>query len=354
LICYTINSDGDIVKKVDMNFYFKEEFIKRYKYLYENSEYILAPFMHEESIREGADKENGVKCANKPLIYLKIDRKTLLSLEEFLFGIEKMEESTFYKKIDYLKNSIQHQANVDYGLCLLEKRNRGSLSCLKMNLSLWKLLSEVRLFILNQVGDLKNKRLKLEVLDEYFRVNRYSNDGKVWTSGFYLALHDFMNYNHISWGYNDNDIKLDRDVNDIGVLNNRFINFFSNTSIFKNKNNAFHFSEKEKQEIYLFFHDELPWDLKTICVGEKLNPDTSLEMGCSIPNTPYACGSIFNINESDIFIDIKNGEGKEKVDFYQLCPECGYAVKISNRIFNDKIKKRIIDRHIEGVKQLKK
>lgn len=341
------------MKKEDKVLYYKEEFIKRYKYLYENSEYILAPFMHEET-KEEIEKRNAkykeldIQYKNEnAFISLSVDKNILLSLEELLLSEGKLEDNPFYQKLEYLKGTNQHYADVEYGLSLVEKKNIGCpLACLEMRLDLWKLLSEVRDFILDQSGDEKNKNLKLEVLDEYFRVNRYSNDGKVWTSGFKLTIHDVCNYNNLSMVVTDKENVPNREKNDIGVMNNGFINFFGNTSLFKNRNNAFHFSEKEKQDIYLNFHDELPWDLEVLCAGQKLEPSASLEVGYPVLNNPLACGSSFRVKEEDIFV----GEGK----FYQLCPECGYMVQIPSELINERVQKRIIDRHEKFVKQLKK
>ncbi len=340
--------------------FYKKEFIDRYIYLYKNSEYILAPFMYEESKEDIVRRNERYKEMNldfknyTPLIYLRIDDKTLALLEDFLFSDKEMVDSEFYRKLEYLKGTNRHYADVELGINLLEKKNQGCLSFFKTKLDLWKLLCEVREYIQKQSGDEKNKNLKLDVLDEFFRVNRYSNDGKVWTSGFKLTFHDVSHFDNFSFVDTDKNIIPSREEDDIGILNNGFINFFANTSIFKKRRNSFHFSEKEKQEIYLSLCDELPWDLKGVCIGKRLDPSTSLEMGYPVLNNISSCGSVFTINENDIFVDENSDKDFDCEEFYQLCPECGYMVRVTDYIKNDNVKKRIINRCKGSVKQLKK
>ena len=347
------------MRKEKVDFY-KDEFIKRYTYLYKNSAYILAPFMYEETKEEM--KKRNIKyqelnldiVGTKPLIYLKVDDKTLSLLEEFLLSDKEMINSELYKKIEYLKESNKYYADVEFGLSLLEKKNQRCLSFFKTKLDLWKVLCEVRKYIQNQSGDEKNKKLKLEVLDEYFRVNRYSNDGKVWTSGFDLTFHDISHFDNFSMVSSNREVIPSRNILDIGVLNNGFINFFANTSIFKNRRNSFHFSEEEKQKIYLNVCDELPWNLKGLCIGKRMEPSVSLDMGYPVLNGINSCGSEFVVKEEDIFIDENSNKEVEEEDFYQLCPECGYMVRVTDYIKNINVKKRIINRCKGSVKRLKK
>ena len=100
--------------------------------------------------------------------------------------------------------------------------------------------------------------------------------------------------------------------------------------------------------------DELPWDLKGFCIGEKKDPSTNLEMGYPVLNNASSCGSEFIIKEEDIFIDENSTEEVEKEDFYQLCPECGYLVRVTDYIKNVNVKRRIINRCKGSVKKLKK
>ena len=86
----------------------KEELVKRYKYLYENASFILAPYMHEET-------ENELKARNEtfgnnhttPIIYLnlKFYNRIVAIFEEFLLSDKKMEESYLYKMVEKNKNS---------------------------------------------------------------------------------------------------------------------------------------------------------------------------------------------------------------------------------------------------------
>ena len=45
-------------------------------------------------------------------------------------------------------------------------------------------------YIEEQSGDLKNKERKLYILDQYYRILRYKNDGRIYTSGRKLNIHD--------------------------------------------------------------------------------------------------------------------------------------------------------------------
>ena len=169
--------------------------------------------------------------------------------------------------MENLKSDKEYLKKAKNGCVLLEECNKGRTEYAKEKFTLWKLLSNVRTFINNQSGDLKNKRLKLEVLDEYFRLDRYKNDGKVWKSGFELLACDTNNYEFFSMvvDKNQKNHTPNREKYDIGVKNNEFINCFSNTSLIKSKDNSIHLTEKEKQCIYLSLHDELPCDLEVKC-----------------------------------------------------------------------------------------
>ena len=58
----------------------KQELVRRYKYLYENAYFILAPYMYEqrkeefETMVKKDTEKYGSTTFTKPLIYLKINR----------------------------------------------------------------------------------------------------------------------------------------------------------------------------------------------------------------------------------------------------------------------------------------
>ena len=101
----------------------KQELIRRYKYLYENACFILAPFMRKETIEElerrlKEQKEKyGTTFVNEQLIYLNINRldKINLLFEEFLLSKKVMEQSELYKFIEKNRNNKNYFFCIDIG-----------------------------------------------------------------------------------------------------------------------------------------------------------------------------------------------------------------------------------------------
>lgn len=317
----------------------KEELIKRYRFIYKNAPFILAPFMYEETEEELKEtnirrKKMGLDEENKPLIYFKQpNKKTLVMLEELLLSTIPLEETEFYNLNDYRLDNPEYLKKYKYGLELLEKRNMNiTLQQLQEKIDVWKLLSCVRTYILNQSGDLKNKDKKLNALDIYFNIARYKNDGKVWESGYNLNGKDLgTNIYHYSAVLlkQPPEVKQTRKKEDIGVKNNEFINSLSNNKV--------KLTENEKQNIYLEFHDELPWDLSIKCDIEEEYIPTMIETRLIRPENTEPCNKEFNIKETDIFIRPNDVLYK----YYHLCPHCGFIVNIPKEILSDGIKKRI-------------
>lgn len=86
----------------------KKELVRRYKYLYENAYFILAPYMYEQSEEEyqksvDSDiKKYGKNLIDKPMIYLNINTLDSVNsiFEEFLLSDKPMEESTLYQIVE--------------------------------------------------------------------------------------------------------------------------------------------------------------------------------------------------------------------------------------------------------------
>ena len=107
----------------------KQELVKRYKYLYENAYFILAPYMYEQSneefeitVVENIKKYND-PILKIPLVYLNINRLDSVNsvFEEFLLSDKPMEETTLYKMIESKRNNKDYLEQVKIGLALLEK-----------------------------------------------------------------------------------------------------------------------------------------------------------------------------------------------------------------------------------------
>ena len=304
----------------------KSEFIKRYRYIYGNALFILAPYI----------------CENKPYnknikasIYLNVlPKDLLLSIESFLLSDVPFEKSKLYKYVESNKNNIEYLQQYKNGIKLLEIKNKkNEFEFLKLNLNCKYLLELVYIFIERQSRDTKNRDNKLLVIDEYARVNRYKNDGKIWTSGVYQTFKDisnYINYNFSIIMLNNKEITM-RDKNDIGLKRGVFINYISNFDNHYGYNSSI-LTEEEKQIIYLNTHDELPWDLEIKCI---FNNDT-LER----PNNTRPCFGLFKVKEEDIFINYNSKDYR----YYHICPHCGFIVNIPENILTEGIKKRIEDR----------
>lgn len=320
----------------------KQEMVKRYKYLYENSYFILAPYMYEQTEEEFEKmcEENLNKyddcLLKKPLIYLNINRLDSVNsiFEEFLLSEESMEESFLYRMVESNKNNKDYLDMVKNGLELLEKDNRDiSLEMFKERIDILRLLGKVSEYIDEQSGDLDNKRRKLEVLDEYYRIFRYQNNGVIYKSGRKLILAECG-----SMIVSRFEKKPSRDKKDIGVKNNTFISTILSIPYYEDNYSIF--TEKEKQQIYLEYHDELPCDLETVCKFEDEINTKKIEMRLYRPHNTLPCGENFIIKEEEIFVDPMSNLYR----YYQLCPHCGYIVNIPNDILSEGIKKRIEDR----------
>ena len=327
---------------------YKEELIKRYIYLYENATFILAPFMHQQTPKELEEfqKEQmeifGKVTITEPLIYLKeLDSTTLILIEEMLLSDILLEETKGYQLFESLKKDKEYLEKVKIGIEILNKENQERskiLEAFKIKLNLWKLLSEVRTNINEQSGDLNNKEKKLIVLDEYFRINRYENNGKVRKSGYNLWTCD-MEPNYSYSGIIDLEKHIpSRDKQDVGVKNNNFINYLS--KMMSEENNFSHFTEEEKQQVYLRFHDELPWDLEITCRMEDEYIPVLIETRLIRPENTNPCDRQFNIKEEEIFINPNDSLYR----YYQICPHCGYIVNIPKEILSVGIKNRIEER----------
>lgn len=328
----------------------KEELINRFKYIYENSEYILAPYMYKQTESERNEinkkyKEEGFDSliSDELLIYLKkLPVNLLLDIESFLLSDIPFSESKLFNELEEQKKTEKYLLKVKEGLNLIkEKNNRFNSDIFKEKLDSWNLYLKVREFINEQSGDLSNKKKKLSALDEYFRINRYKNDGKIWSSGYSLYFKDVDNYDNFSYSavIDKNPREPIRDKNDIGLRRCIFTDYVSNYSNHYDYNNSL-LTEEEKQNIYLLFHDELPCDLEKICELEDEYMPTMIETRLVRPDHTSPCGESFNIKENEIFINPNDSLYR----YYHICPYCGYIVNVPKEILSDGIKKRIEER----------
>ena len=129
-----------------------------------------------------------------------------------------------------------------------------------------------------------------------------------------------------------------RDKNDIGLKNNSFISAIFSAPYYEYNSSIF--TENEKQQIYLQYHDELPCDLEIACELEEEYVKTMMETRLYRPEHTAPCGKNFIVKEEEIFVDPSD----KLYRYYQLCPHCGYIVNIPKEILSEGIKQRIEDR----------
>lgn len=299
----------------------KEEFIKRYKYIYENSILILLPYIYVESV-------NGKANIN----FKKIDELLLLNLELFLLSDIEMENSDLYKMIESKKNNIEELEeaknlikNIDNLEINIIDNKHYDLGNIKLDD--WDILLLVWSFIKKQ--DAKNKVIQkeIDVLDSYFEMARYTNDGNIWKGGRYRSPYD--NYNGLHPKEKDTRI-IDNSIPDNIKMKSMKPGVFVN-KIFEYKCNDLKFiDEGDKERIYFSLHDELPWNLEIDCCdNESILNSNEYELP--------KCIKKIRVREDDIFINPDN-----EIDRYLLiCPHCGKIVNVNDNLLSDEVKLRI-------------
>ena len=172
----------------------KEELIKRYSYLYENKELILAMCINIvevkpnerkqelEKLKRGykklsADKMiiDNVETAIKNIdgstyeyyLFKDVSSEIVDLYEDFLLGDLPLEETGLYKHIEGVKtNPVYLEGFNNMINALEEKRNKNMHLKNIPTFTVWKILSYVRKKNINN-------KLALEVLDKYYNLDRY-------------------------------------------------------------------------------------------------------------------------------------------------------------------------------------
>lgn len=148
--------------------------------------------------------------------------------------------------LDLKKNDIDYLNSTIDGVSLLREKNKNKNQFTKTKLDDWKLLLLVRNYITESYS-LEDIEKRLKALDEYFRLSRCLNDGKVWTSGYLINFNDMNKISCFSTSLLFN--KIDSKNNHIPFEDGDFINFIADISNHYN-NNLSILTEDEKQSVY--------------------------------------------------------------------------------------------------------
>ena len=322
----------------------KHSLIKRYMYLYENAPLILAPFIHEPSDIEYILYKTNMRIKyninwHSTLLISKVDKINEL-FEEFLFSDKKIKDTKLYQLIESKKEDKEYLENVKRVMNLVSSKNEKENKLFNTRLNIETILQIVNNYINEQSGDLKNKKNKLKVLNEYFNLLYYFNNQM--SSTLYRPKIDLENHNTIEYK------KSLRSKEDVGVRKNNFIKAI--LALSHNKKNSSIFTDNEKQKVYLNYHDELPWNLQIKCQAGNESPQVSIVNSLNQSDYTNSCKKLFLVNENDIFIDPNSLENR----YYQICPYCGYIVNIPESLLSDGIKQRIEERCKKDNKLFKK
>ncbi len=282
----------------------KEEFKKRFSFIYENSKALI----------EFGCPINGHLGFN----FLKW-------LEECLLGNKPLEETYLYKIFTKEKESNE-VGYEDYSSLKVQHYiwNRARVIG-EHSKDMWELLSHLVYYIYsrNDISSYNNTK-ELEALDEYFRVLRYSNDGIKWVSGYSLVGEDLTHALFLIQAEREEMVNY---YDNPEFEGNEFLSCFASSA---NGKDSVHLTEKEKQELYLKYHDELPWDFVFKCKKNK---------NINLPEICVPCGKDVLVLEKDIFSD-------ENCNFHCMCDKCGYIISIPKEGINSRVVSRIQERRL--------
>ena len=204
----------------------QEELMKRYLYLYDNKELILALCINygirENYYKEQIKKKNELKKRlrkqlknsktkldqtmddyeiyhlllsteedekslkePKPYLYAKVSDDIINAYEEFLFTDENMQDTNLYKHIEALKNNPVFLEIVQEMINKLEERRPKNLHLKRIpTFTVWKILTYVK-------NKNKDNATVLDALEKYYNIDRYILTGINWESGYKLLPIDY-------------------------------------------------------------------------------------------------------------------------------------------------------------------
>lgn len=187
----------------------RNEIIKRYMYLYQNKELILALCIGtgiekeklEKKIKESERLLSSNSVYNRELMKLELEKAnydlehekyylmanvndSIVDMyEDFLFSDKEMEELDLYKHIEGVKNS-KYLDVFNTLIENLESRRKINFYLKKVpTFTVWKILSYVRRKNIDN-------RLVLDALDKYYNIDRFMLTGDNYESGYKLLESD--------------------------------------------------------------------------------------------------------------------------------------------------------------------
>ena len=187
----------------------RNEIIKRYMYLYQNKELILALCIGtgiekeklEKKIKESERLLSSNSVYNRELMKLELEKAnydlehekyylmanvndSIVDMyEDFLFSDKEMEELDLYKHIEGVKNS-KYLDVFNTLIENLETRRKRNFHLKKVpTFTVWKILSYVRRKNIDN-------RLVLDALDKYYNIDRFMLTGDNYESGYKLLKSD--------------------------------------------------------------------------------------------------------------------------------------------------------------------
>jgi len=289
----------------------KREIVWRYKFIYENIQYIMGMFTTYKNILETKEF-----IINKRIPY------ELLNLTQiFLLDDGKALYSDFVKYVERRKLDIEYVDGIKKKQFSIQDKER----------LVWELFNSTCNLIAFQERNSNSKCDKLRAMDEYYKILNYENKENGQIQGSSLIA----NYLKSECSFGKQIFKRN---NEASLRNSKFIKYISDKKNY-NPDNLGILTEKEKQEIYLVFHEEIAWDTKVLCEVDKDTVYKPKKKHLLRQDINPPCGEEFYVIESKIFINPKD----MCYDYYQSCPNCGYVVNIPHNILPNSVRDRIED-----------
>ncbi len=318
----TLNDSEEIREK------YREELIKRYSFLYENSYLLLGCVINFYSISghllfgendpfSGMKKEIAkVLGISNHFYHLGESKEFIYLIEEAFLGDKPLEETEIYNIICGIK---EREFCFDYLKDEYDINNLNHEQFHKIDIAFRVLLESMRVFINAngcENGWIHLLQEKLDVLGVYYDIHNYG----LKKIGVLDEISSF-----------DFKFNIDRKISSSDIHFNNFIHSFAKSYLnYIPENSKNTISDDVKKTLYYKYHNVLDWDLTILCES-----DDKLDR----PFNTNSCGSSFRVREGEIFF--------YEDSFYHLCPNCSYIVSVDKGIIPSIIADRIKERSLE-------